>query len=160
MKIRRFEAGDDARIKEIYQTAFSGYPWFREISDDEVNETWVQQSTKHGFTCFVALIDNALVGSFWYDQPSLKQLQNERGEELVEFVKNYSNRKIIWFRETCVDPKFQRFGVARQLKSEMISQIESQHPRAMILTRMRDDNIGIVRINTDLGFKKNWFDSS
>lgn len=36
----------------------------------------------------------------------------------------------------------------------MLAHLREKHPHGLALTRMRDDNVGIVRINEQLGFSK------
>lgn len=154
MKIREFHEEDVTKIQSIYQEAFKGFPWYENLSIEEVNRRWKMQSDKPGSNCLVAEIGQEIVGATWWDRITREQLLNERGEALVEFVKGFSGCDLVWLRETCVSPKFQGQGIAYALKQEVIEILGKSKKLILVLTRMREDNIGIISINTNLGFKQ------
>lgn len=60
----------------------------------------------------------------------------------------------VWIRDTIVDPSFQGKGIATQIKIEALRKIKEKFPNWIILTRMRKDNFGIIKINERLGFRR------
>jgi len=154
MIIRKFQNSDAERIKVIYQLAFAGYPWFENLSQEEVNLRWQTQSARRGFTCLVAEIDNEVVGATWYDIITLEELRLERGDDLANFAENFSGCDIVWLRETCVHPEFHGRGIARALKEAVIASIQQINQPRLLLTRMREDNYAIIKINISLGFTR------
>lgn len=139
-------------IVSVYQRAFAGYPWFENLSDDEVQKRLVNNSGKNGFQPFIAEGPNGEVaGALWYDTPTLEQLSAERGKELAEFASTVCQENnlqhLIWEREVLVDPQFQKQGIATRLRTAFLSYLIEAFPDgALMLTRMRDDNIGIIKI--------------
>lgn len=154
MIVREFCKKDERQIKKIYKMAFSGFPWFRELSTNEVEKTWKEQSSKNGFTCLVAEVEDIVVGAIWYDTLTIEQLRVERGEELTDFAVKIGDHKVIWLRETCVNPTHYKKGIARMLKEKALEKIKQENKTCLLLTRMRDDNLGIVNINKLLGLKR------
>lgn len=151
MIIRDYLKGDEVLIWKIYQQAFAGFPWFENLSDEEVQSRWKTQSSKDGFECIVAEESGRIVGASWWDTPTLKDLANERGKDLADFSREKNFPLIVWIRETVVDPLFQKRGVAKKLKQESLDRLSKRKP-CLVLTRMREDNKAIIRINESVGF--------
>lgn len=155
MIIRRHCPEDEASIKLIYRTGFSGQPWNQNVTEEEAAARWQDHSSRPGFTCFVAEENRLVVGASWFDPISHETLAQERGQELVNFVMSIDPAlPLIWIRETVVDPAFQGRGIASQLKERVLRNIRERLAPVILLTRMRDDNIKIVRANEKLGFKR------
>lgn len=153
MLVREFCQRDEQYIKEMYKRAFAGLPWFEDLSVEEVEKRWKNQSTKRGFSCLVADEEGKVIGGTWWDTPNLEELRHERGNLLAELAKESGIENIVWLRETCIDPLYKNKGVARQLKKKAVEIIKQRKP-CLLLTRMRDDNLAIITLNTDLGFRR------
>jgi len=155
MIIRKYSADDAKRIKQIYKICFSGPPWNQEVTIEETENRWADHSSKPSFECFVAVSDNQIVGASWYDEISRNMLSKERGVKLINFINSIDqNIPLIWIRETIVDPSFQGKGIASQLKNNVMNEIINKYSPAILLTRMRDDNIKIVSANSKLGLQR------
>lgn len=154
MKIRDFLENDVDKIQAIYQQAFTGWPWYEYLSAQEVGRRWEIQRVKFGFGCLVAEISKQIVGATWWDIISPEQLLIERGVELADFVNKLPGHDLVWLRETCVNPEFQSRGIASLLKKEAMARLESFNKSTLLLTRMREDNVVIISINTNLGFNR------
>lgn len=152
-KIRNLKDGDEIVIQKIYQMAFSGFPWHEDLSSEEVERRWNIQKRKRGFGGLVAEENGEVVGAIWWDLPSLEELRAERGDALAEFtVKIQRGKLLIWEREVIVSPQYQGKKIGFQLRVAFIEKISQTTKKALILTRMRDDNIPIIGIAEKLGF--------
>lgn len=146
-------------IHEVYQKAFSGFPWFESLTIEEVERRWKEHSSQLGFSCYVACTDetcSAMIGISYFSAPHHTQLVQQKGKKLGQFVSEYAEPdvQLIWYAETCVLPEFQEKGVARKLKKGCLGYIENSFARSLVLTRMRDDNLPIIHLNTSLGFQR------
>jgi len=155
MIIRPYALSDETSVVTIFRRAFAGPPWNENWSDQKVGELWQNHASRRGFTCVVAVVDDSIVAATWYDTPLLAELAQERGQELAAFarVQNVGG-PVIWIRETVCDPAFQGRGLTGQMKECALGKIRADYNEGLLLTRMRDDNVGIVRINTKFGFQK------
>lgn len=156
LTIRAYRQSDRSAIETIYRDAFAGSPWFKTLSEDIVQAQWEKDSSRLGFMCLVGAWERGVVAALWWDTLSLSALQDERGGELVQLASSLaqSGDKIIWEREVMVAPAAQGRGIATQMRLEFLKCLKRQYPRALILTRMRDDNFGIVRVAQKLGFQR------
>lgn len=148
-----------------YKQAFAGYPWFEELSYEEVEKRIKNSFETKGFEG-VWLTDtkkNKLAAVTWWTTPDLEQLKKERGAEFVSFVEykliEYNNNiQIVWINETLVTPNYQKMGVATHLKTIAESRLQDKanllKTSLLITTRMRDDNFGIIKINEGLGMQR------
>lgn len=145
-------------LADMYRRAFLGKPWFEDLSSEEVNKRLTIQSTRRGFQALVARsLKNEIAGALWFDSPSLEVIESERGTQLAQFAKRYSELgiPIVWEREVIVDPNFQNQGIATRLRETFLSYLRLAYPNgAIILTRMRDDNDTIIAIAKRLGFER------
>lgn len=154
MKIRNYKKEDDKKIMRVYQKAFTGFPWFENLSNEEVKRRWNEHKTKQGFRCLVVEERNRIVGATWWDTPTLEELRLERGDKLADFVQKKASKFIVWIRETCVDPVFQGREIGKKLKYRALEEIRRSKLHWIILTRLRDDNSPITRLNSLLGFQR------
>lgn len=155
MLIREYSVGDEIYIRPIYQICFSGHPWNQEVTKEEAAMRWQDHSSRHGFTCFVAEESQQVIGASWFDMISHATLAQERGQELANFVTSIDPMlSLVWIRETIVDPEYQGKRIASQLKERVLQDIKQRLAPVILLTRMRDDNVKIVRANEKLGFKR------
>lgn len=160
--VREFRNSDHAAILEVYRAAFAGPPWYEVLSEAEVAHRWVVSLTKSGFSCLVAEEERKIIGATWWDMPTIDALRQERGAALAAFAMgpipisprlSWHSVGTAWLRETVVAPKHQGRGVARNLKEYALGTMwYSRTP--LVLTRMRDDNTAIIRLNETLGFQR------
>jgi RimJ/RimL family protein N-acetyltransferase len=146
-------------VKNLYARAFAGYPWFENLDDEEVTTRLQEQVKRPGFSAFLAtLMSDELAGGLWYSTPTVESLSEERGEALGAFVASNatsSAAKLVYTHETVVDPGLQGKGIATGLRSSLISSLESTYPDGVcVITRMRDDNSGILTVSKKFGYER------
>lgn len=151
--IREYREEDRMAVEEVYRLAFAGPPWYEQLSSEEVARRWQKCVSERGFGCLVAEIAGQVIGFTCWDEPTLAGLAQERGEALANFAAK-RNRPVVWFRETCVDPSRQGEGVARRLKDAVVLYVSGTKRSYLALTRLRDDNTRIIRLNESLGFQR------
>lgn len=155
MNIRPLVLADAPAIKTIYKQAFACGPWFEDLSDEEIDNRWVNQISKDGFAGIVVEKSNSIAAALWWNIMTPDDLISERGQSLSSFAQNQvQGEKIIWEREVIVDPKYHGNGVGSVIRRAFFDRIRHDYPGALILTRMRDDNIGIIKIAQKIGFKR------
>lgn len=154
MKIRNFYPEDFAQISKLYKDAFSGYPWYENLSNKDVHSRLTDHFSRSVLICHVAEIDHLIIGATWCNILSIESIEKERGKSLSSFVKEISNYPIIWVRETIVKKEFQGQGVAKALKNEQMLVLRNNYHNGIALTRMRDDNFAIIKVNTSSGWVK------
>lgn len=144
----------------VYKNAFAGYPWFEDLSIEEVQKRLTGNLSKRGFQAFIAeSVNSETAGALWYDTPTLEELASERGQKLADFARTLGQTNnietIVWEREVLVDPNFQRQGIATKLRTTFAANLEESLPNgSIILTRMRDDNIGIIKVAEKVGYSR------
>ncbi len=151
--IRSFQQSDTASIKMIYQLAFAGFPWYEDLSEEEISRRWQSCVVKDGFQCLVVEVDGVVAGVLWWDLPSLEQLKEERGNPLLFFAKARQGT-VIWEREVMVSPSYHGRGIGTLLRRRFLEIMDSCYQDFLVLTRMRDDNVGIIRIGEKVGFQR------
>lgn len=155
MIIRPFVDADGSAVTTVLRRAFSGPPWNESWDQPKVDRMWKDHSMRPGFDCLVADRDGRVVAATWYDTPSDEDLARERGTELSNFVRSHgAEGSVVWIRETVCDPDVQGTGLAGRLKEAALARLKDRFLGCLLLTRMRDDNVAIVRINRRLGFEK------
>lgn len=153
--IRLFESKDLNQILDIYQEAFAGYPWFEQLSNEEVIKRWEANSAQPNFVCLVGEQDGQITSAVWCNDTDLDTLEQERGKDLRRFVEQYfPGVTLIWGRESMTKASFQGQGWASALKETLIDQIKLRPEACLILTRMRDDNLGIIRIAEKFDYQR------
>jgi RimJ/RimL family protein N-acetyltransferase len=154
MKIRAYRESDVRAILETYQRAFAGYPWFEDLSDEEILRRWTRDSSQPNFCCFVAEYDGLAVGTLYGNEMNISSLQYERGEKLENFVAmNYGEYKIFWEREVIVNPSHQGKGIAASLRRSLLDFLRQKLEKTIILTRMRSDNFAIMKVASKVGYE-------
>ena len=162
LKIRLMKPEDVEQILEVYQRAFAGFPWFEELSDEEVLQRWEEQSTMNSFRCLVAIDKETdqIIGAHWHDMINLKGLKTERGAELADWVQAQVGVifahlcVLVWERELVVDPDWGRRGIGTALREAFLQEKKKLGVAYMILTRLREDNIGSIKPVWRMGFRK------
>ena len=159
LKIRLMQDEDLEQVLAVYKRAFAGLPWHEDLSDEEVLRRWEEAFSLPGFRCFVAIDEDTdkLVGAHWM---SFARLEAERGTNLWLWVHRQMERMsqfgclIIWERELVVDPKFSRQGIGTLLRKSFLKEKQKMAIPNLILTRLREDNIGSIKPAEQLGFQK------
>lgn len=155
MLIRPYLQGEELAIWKLCQRAFLGFPWFEVMTDERIENRWKDLVSHCNFSCLVAEINGSIAGVSWYYEIADAELASAKGEELGNFVvAKFPLVNRIWIDATVIDPPFQGKGIATYLKANIIDRIRSDYPKVLILTRMRDDNAGIIHINEKLGFNR------
>ncbi len=155
MVIRELRNGEERDVQRVCQEAFSGFPWFLAMTDEYISNRWNSCSKHSGFHCVVAEIDGSIVGACWFCEMGNEEIEAEKGKALRGFAEAYQiSCPRIWIDATVVNPRFQGQGLAKAIKMWILELIRSSHPQALLLTRMRDDNVGIIRINEEVGFRR------
>ncbi|RJR30428.1 GNAT family N-acetyltransferase [Candidatus Microgenomates bacterium] len=140
----------------IYQRAFAGFPWYEDLSVEEIAKRIEADFVKPGFEGVWAINDkDHVIGASWYYPIDPDYLGQKRGEQLKAFAENKirenNSMQLVWQSMTVVDPDFQGRGVGIYLKDqidEMLHHKASVDARPILyLTRIRDDNTGSIRMN-------------
>ena len=153
--IRNFSEDDIKSILAVYQRSFREYPWFEDLTNDELKERWRVGRSKPGFECFIYEVSGTVAGVIWWDVITLERLLSERGNRLANFVKlNYSESILIWEREVMVHPSFQGRGVATKLREFLVERMRKNLNKTLILTRAREDNFGMIKISKKMSFQQ------
>lgn len=145
-------------IARLVQLGFAGEPWNETISDEDALNRIDQDIERPGFEAFFIEDDGQIVGALWYDSMTLETLSEQRGEELVEFVKNLQSsegiKNTLWARDSVVHPSHQGKGYATKLRKDFLdyAQANLEEP-TLVLTRMRQDNHAILRIAEKFDYK-------
>lgn len=144
----------------VYRRAFAGKPWLENLSEEVVRARFDDHLSKPGFRARLAFDQSGRVtGALWYDTPTLSQLEAERGAELAAFARafldKYDDALLVWEREIIVDPESQGQGIASRLRADFINELrEKSESQVLVLTRMRSNNFGIMRIAEKLNYRK------
>lgn len=149
--IRAYHESDRTRVESVYRQAFAGPPWHEQLTEEEVSGRWQKCIECNDFKCLVQESRGIITGFTCWDYPTIDALRAHCTEELVRFVRLNPDMKIIWIRETCVDPKFQGRGIAHALKRAAMRIMSKDF--AIILTRLRTDNPGIIKLNEGFGLQ-------
>ena len=149
-----------SQIANVYQEAFAGFPWYEDLSFEEILRRISSNMGNPGFESFLAEnTEGEIIGGLWFDQPSIRQLEEERGKSLTEFTGSFCEangiQSVIWERELIIRPDNQRQGIATRLRLTFLAYLAEKFPEgALVLTRMRDDNIGTITIAEKLGYQR------
>lgn len=152
-EIRAFSLPDEEQILAIYRRAFQEEPWLEILPRQVVSKRWDRCQRKPGFRCLVTLIGGQIAGFIWWHAATPDELARDRGIDLTMFAHTKGNGcPLIWEDEVVTDPKHWGKGVATALRTEML-RIVGNGTRALVLTRMREDNEGILVVARRLGFQ-------
>lgn len=145
-------------IAVVYQQAFAGSPWFENLSIETVLGRINGNIGLRGFDAFLARNSDLIAGSLWFDTPTLDQIESERGARLRDFAEakmaEMGTNNLIWEREIITKPEFQGQGIATGLRRVFLSTLNERYPSgSLIVSRMREDNIGIITIARKFGYQ-------
>jgi GNAT superfamily N-acetyltransferase len=92
----------------------------------------------------------------WWDTPGSDDLRQERGEDLAAFALRLGAppRTIVLEREVLVRPIYHGRGYGKEIRIRAHDVIRATFPKALVLTRMREDNAPILAIGTKMGFAR------
>lgn len=170
MQIRQLKVEDLPEVRRIYQAAFAGFPWFESLKDADLDQRVVEKDFQPPkikgesgreysvpyprYQGLVAIQDSVVAGAVWWEIIGIDELRAERGEELANFAQRFPREylRYVWEREVIVSPSHQGRGIGLALRQEAIKVIETDYRPVIILTRMRDDNVPIIRIAERCGF--------
>jgi GNAT superfamily N-acetyltransferase len=123
------------------------------MPDAYIRERWLRQQKESNFHCLLIEVDEQVRAVSWFHDISHQAVETNKGKKLFDFVKgNYPDRPCVWVDATVTDPEFQGRGMATELKQKVLERISNLYVNALILTRMRDDNVGIIKVNEKFGF--------
>lgn len=152
MFIRDLILTDKPAIQTLIKDSFSGFPWYMDYSQTELDDLWQSDSSAPGFSGIVAVNDNVIIGASWWHFPSLDKIS---GNSLISFVQETrSDRTLVWEDAILVSREYQKQGVGMLLRRAFIEKIRELSNRAMVLSRMRSDNVPSLLLAERLGFKK------
>ncbi|MEK7477874.1 MAG: GNAT family N-acetyltransferase [Patescibacteria group bacterium] len=157
MKIRDlFPNTDIPGILGMYREAFSGYPWYEQLSEEIVRTRWEHNSSQPNFRCLVAENEiGQVVGAVWWNSLNESGLRKERGEQLEEFVaSHFPGWSLVWEREVMVSTSHQGKGLGLLLRQEFQARLVREGQKILVLTRMRDDNGAIIHSGEKIGFQR------
>jgi ribosomal protein S18 acetylase RimI-like enzyme len=160
IEIRRNKEEFSKRLTEVaqvYQAAFAGPPWKEQLPLEEAVKRIEVHAVEEGFDALLAYEPpNKIVGSLWYEDLNVDALEEKKGSDLAKFtseVQKQGLERVIYTLDTVVDPAYQGRGIASSLKDQYIKEIDTTSPNgAVVLTRHRDDNTGIIRTSEKQGF--------
>jgi len=146
-------------LERIIVGAFAGFPWFETLSRAEAKSRVETQQIREGTQIIVARNENdKVVATSWLDSPTLEQLEIERGQQIRQFVEKIMKEqgvvRLLWERELLVDPEYQKQGIGTELRAFVMAEIDKLSEKTLILSRMRDDNVGTIKIAERLGFQR------
>lgn len=154
--IRDFEIRETAAVLSVYRQGFAGFPWFEPLDDAELVSRWMCDCQRPGWLCCVADVGE-VIGAAWADSPTLEALCQERGQKLAEFaaqkLSETAQPQLVWLRNLIVAPDWQGRGVGYALRTELLDRWVVSGRDLVVLTRHRQDNIGIQRLSQRMGFR-------
>ena len=121
------------------------------------SDNWCDHAARHGFTCLVAEENGGLItGVTWFNTMTIEELATEFGEQgLAQFLTSRQFlAPVVYIRGTIVGRNFQGRGMARLMKVRAIATIRESFRKITVFTCMWDDNVRIVHLNEELGFRR------
>lgn len=151
MFIRALAFADKVAVQSVIRDAFSGFPWYMDHSDLELDDLWQFSTAEPGFSGLVAVSnDGDIVGVSWWHFPSLDSI---RGNRLAKFISDIrDDRTLVWEDAILVRQKYQNQGIGAMLRKAFIEEVRKSSSRTMILSRMRSDNVPTLLLAQRLGF--------
>jgi GNAT superfamily N-acetyltransferase len=142
---------------QVYKDAFAGYPWFEDLTAEQVQRRIENDLSRPGFEGVWFIDENLdLLGASWYYDINLDQIKAERGEALATFAQTTINEHginhVVWHSMTAVAPKYQRLGIGREIKKVVFQDLQTVADSSgpiLYLTRIRGDNFGSQGMNRE-----------
>lgn len=147
-------------VTKVYQRAFTCKPWEENLSEETVHQRLNEHVTKPGFRALFAYDQiGGVKAALWYDTPTVDQLRDERGDDLAtlaqDFMTTHEDGLLVWEREVIVDPSWQGQGLASHLRASFLDNLKKRPEQAaLVLTRMRSNNVRIMAVAEKFGYQK------
>ena len=141
-------------IANLIQQSFSGFPWYETLSTEECLSRISKDFQRDGFFGYLLLVENNPVAANWVDRLSVKQVVEQRGLDLRNFVTSLGLNHIWWGRDLVVHPDHQMKGFGTRVREHLLQNLKHSHSGDFIFTRMRQDNLGSIKICEKLGYTK------
>lgn len=141
-------------VATLIQRAFSSFPWYEILTKNECLNRILKDFTRNNFFGYILFIDNKPVAANWVDQLSVEQIRVERGRDLAIFILNLGIDFVLWERDILVDPYYQNKGYGTQIKKKLFGYLKNQYKGRYIFARLRQDNIGSIKICEKMGYKQ------
>jgi GNAT superfamily N-acetyltransferase len=149
-------------FKQVIQDAFKGPPWNEpNLEESEITTRLDMFLPKQRFV-LGALVDPTyvpwsaqcetdLVGVTWFGLTRVGVLP----KEVTHFLSDVApGAPQIYYGATAVCRDWQGKKIARRLKERALSIIDQLYPGCITVTRMRSDNLRMIKINHSQGFEK------
>ena len=150
-----------ATVMPLYRRSFRLGVWQEDLSVETVIERLKKNFSGNFRGYFLFGPNETCIAASWYEFIDIDKLIGERGQLLYQFVENQLKQNdlktIVWYAGTQVDPDFGGQGIASMLKKLTdinLTKTASEVGGVLIATRLRDDNIRIININTKLGYQR------
>lgn len=154
MQMRDLAYPDFEKLIVLYQDAFSGFPWFENLSEAAVRARLEKIFSFPGFRGIVLEKDGQIIGAELWDELSLERLGKERGSELADWAKNNLWNVLLWERELMVAQEHQCNGYSKLLRGQFLVEVSKLYGESLVLTRLREDNIGTIKCALHYGYSK------
>ena len=150
-----------ATVMPLYRRSFRLGVWQEDLSVETVIKRLKKNFSGSFRGYFMYGPDEICIAASWYEYLNLDTLRRDRGQQLAQFVEKQLElndiNAIVWYAETQVDPDFGGKGIASMLKKLTdidLTKTSSAVGGILITTRLRDDNLRIIKINTNLGYQR------
>lgn len=148
-------------VTPLYRQCFRLGVWNEDLSVESVVGRLENCFSRDFRGYFLFDTGEICIGASWYEYVNLDWITKNKGAELADFIaqkmSSHNLGQIIWQTETLVHPDFKDQGLATQLKTiidQDLQALSSPLGGVIAATRMRDDNIGILKVNSRLQYQK------
>lgn len=145
-------------VATAYYAAFQGPPLNEDPSIEEALADMSRYEDRAGFTAFLDYGPGIVRAGAWYYGLTPDEVATEKGAELRALAATLIDKhtipatNIVYQPVFFVNPTVQRRGLARPLHERMYGHLAEQTGHtALLLTKIRDDNHGIIKVNERLG---------
>ncbi len=145
---------DTKIIADLIQKSFSSFPWYENLSKEECLKRILNDFKRTEFFGYLLYAKGNAIAANWIDQISVKQITEQRGKNLADFVKNLNITNVWWGRDLVVHPDYQMNGIGTKIRSYVLKYFRLTNCGEYIFTRMRQDNLGSIKICEKLGYSK------
>lgn len=91
-----------------------------------------------------------MLGVTWFGAPRAHIVPDDVSRYVAA---HYPSRPIVYYGATAVRSAWQGKGFAKMLKAHALNTIAEFYPSSVVVTRMRPDNVRMMHINENHGFK-------
>lgn len=141
-----------ADLAALIKDAFLSPPWCEDLSDNECQKRATAILDKRDIQCFTAKYCENVVGVILTDTITPDELAFERGANLANWASQKGWGTIGWEREILLLRAHQSRGIGTILREKMLSHLSQRKNYSALLTRMRDDNIRVIKIAENFGY--------